>query len=109
MKVFHSLDFSSQKARIEKTPDTPYLVHLEDYESINDTIARSIRIGHKYRPENDMAEYAQYDEDFLSETQSIIDRTGQDEPSEADQGSADKQSEVSEPQTAEQVVDDLLL
>lgn len=48
MKIFKSLDFEVSKKRIE--PNTPgeYLVHLEDYESLNDLIRRSVRTSSKF-------------------------------------------------------------
>lgn len=43
MKIHKSMDFTHVMDRIEKTNSGPYLVHLEDYESLNDLIRRSVR------------------------------------------------------------------
>lgn len=43
MKVYHSLDFSSSKSRIEPNVAGEYIVHAEDYESINELVRRSVR------------------------------------------------------------------
>lgn len=69
MKVYKSLDFSSAPARIEPNDPGEYQVHLEDYESLNDLIRRSIRTRSKFVPET--SENASYD-DFLSGEQTDI-------------------------------------
>lgn len=50
MKIFKSLDFKSQRERIEPTKSGDYLVHLEDYESLNDLIRRSVRTKSVFTP-----------------------------------------------------------
>lgn len=62
MKIHKSLDFADNAERIEKNVVDEYSVHLEDYESINDLIARSRRTKTKFVPET--SENAVYD-DFL--------------------------------------------
>lgn len=64
MKVYKPLDFSTVSSRIEPTVVDPYSVHLEDYESLNDLIARSIRCKQKFVPETDKNAF--YD-DFLDD------------------------------------------
>lgn len=66
VKVYKSLDFSSAPVRIEPNDPGEYQVHLEDYESLNDLIRRSIRTRSKFAPET--SENAVYD-DFLDEVQ----------------------------------------
>lgn len=60
---YHSLDFASVKKRMqnEKFEVDPYAVELEDYENINDLIARSVRTKTKFVPDHD--ENAVYDSD----------------------------------------------
>lgn len=48
LKVYHSLDFSTAKKRVEVNKVDPYCIHLEDYEDINDLIERSIRTKTKF-------------------------------------------------------------
>lgn len=50
MKIFKSLDFKSQRERIEPSKSGEYLVHLEDYESLNDLIRRSVRTKSVFKP-----------------------------------------------------------
>lgn len=50
MKIFKSLDFKSQQARVEPNKSGDYLVHLEDYESLNDLIRRSVRTKSVFKP-----------------------------------------------------------
>lgn len=50
MKIFKSLDFESQRKRIEPNTSGDYLVHLEDYESLNDLICRSVRTKSVFKP-----------------------------------------------------------
>lgn len=50
MKIYRSLDFKSQRERIEPNTSGEYLVHLEDYESLNDLIRRSVRTKSVFKP-----------------------------------------------------------
>lgn len=50
MKIYKSLDFKSQRERIEPNKSGEYLVHLEDYESLNDLIRRSVRTKSVFKP-----------------------------------------------------------
>lgn len=61
MEIYKSLDFVSAGNRIEENTPGDYIVHLEDYESLNDLIARSIRTKTKFVPE--ASENAEYDDD----------------------------------------------
>lgn len=80
MKIFKSLDFKSQQERIEPNTAGEYLVHLEDYESLNDLIRRSVRTKSVFRPESDKnALYDDVLDEFDDEFQKIIDRNQQDE------------------------------
>lgn len=96
MKVFKSLDFKSQRERIEPNTAGDYLVHLEDYESLNDLIRRSIRTKSKFVPEK--RPDAEYDEviltDIEKEFQEIMDRNQQQQVKPEVTDPADEQSEV---------------
>lgn len=75
MKVYKSLDFESQKKRIEPNQSGDYLVHLEDYESLNDLIRRSIRTKSVFKPESsNNAVYDDVLDEFDKEYQKTIDQ-----------------------------------
>lgn len=75
MKIYKSLDFESQKERIEPNNPGDYLVHLEDYESLNDLIRRSIRTKSTFKPESSKdAVYDDVLDEFDKEYQKIIDQ-----------------------------------
>lgn len=92
MKIYRSLDFASMQKRIEPNEAGDYLVHLEDYESLNDLIRRSIRTKTKFVPER--SENAVYDDDLVEDnTPTDENRTDVDVLA-PDDGSADvKRSE----------------
>lgn len=93
MKIYMSLAFKDNADRIEKNVVDDYSVHLEDYESINDLIARSIRTRTKFTPETD--KNAVYD-DFLDEeywSNENIDRLPPDNNGETSSSSTGEQSE----------------
>lgn len=75
MKIYMSLAFEENKKRIEPNDPGDYEVHLEDYESINDLIARSIRTKTKFTPQRD--ENAVYDDvlvDVADEFEKLIEK-----------------------------------
>lgn len=78
MIIYRSLDFNRNSKRIEPNDPGTYQVHMEDYESINDLIRRSIRTKSRFVPQRD--ENALYDDvldevnEDLSETPENIDR-----------------------------------
>lgn len=75
MKVYKSLDFESQKKRIEPNEPGEYLVHLEDYESLNDLIRRSVRTKSPFKPESSKdAVYDDVLDEFDEEYQKLIDQ-----------------------------------
>lgn len=86
--IKHSMDFDAVK--IEENKVDPYCIHLEDYESINDLIERSI-ITHS-KPDFDHIDGAHYDSDddikALVEQDQYIDQSPKTEqaelPTEAD-------------------------
>lgn len=100
MDIYHSFDFKSAQKRIKKTSSGDYLVHLEDYENINDLIERSIRCKRKFVPEtNPEASYDDiFDEGSLEKLQEKIDRLEQEK---VDSEQSAGQTERSEGQTAE--------
>lgn len=67
IKCYFSLDFKATKSRIEPNKVDPYAVHLEDYENINDLIARSIRTKTTFTPDHNSN--AVYDTDSDIEQQ----------------------------------------
>lgn len=96
MEIYKSLDFSSQKKRIEKTKSGESLVHIEDYENINDLIRRAVRTKTKFVPESD--ENAVYDdlEEISAEIEKEIDRNQLQDNSSEQSSSTDERSEVKE-------------
>lgn len=94
MKIFHSLDFSSQKGRIEPTKSGDNLVHIEDFENINDLIRRSVRTKTPFVPEHDKnAVYDDLDK-IQEEIQIEIDRFEPTDVQTEQNRSKDEQSEV---------------
>lgn len=79
MKIYNSLDFKSQITRIEKNNPGKYLVHLEDYENLNDLIRRSIRTKSRFVPETSKnAVYDDYLDDVVEEFDNISKLTEQE-------------------------------
>lgn len=77
---YHSLDFASVKKRMknEEFKVDPYKVELEDYENINDLIARSVRTKTKFTPEHDESAIYDSDEDIAAQiTPDIYDQSFQ--------------------------------
>ena len=66
---YHSLDFASAKKRMqnEDFKVDPYKVELEDYENINDLIARSVRTKKTFVPEHDANAIYDSDEDIAEQ------------------------------------------
>lgn len=66
---YHSLDFASVKKRMqnEDFKVDPYKVELEDYENINDLIARSVRTKTKFVPEHDANAIYDSDDDIAAQ------------------------------------------
>ena len=62
LKVYSSLDFSTAPARIEPNVPGDYIVQDEDFEDINDLVARATRTRSKLPDmSSDMAEYDEKD------------------------------------------------
>lgn len=78
---YHSLDFASAKKRVylQNLPVDPYKVQLEDYENINDLIARSIRMKKPFKPETNSAALYESDEDIAKQLPEYIDQLPQPE------------------------------
>lgn len=94
MKVIKSLDFASQKKRIEKTVVDPYQVHAEDYENINDLVRRSVRCKERIKP--DTNPLAEYDEDLLTDATDEFNKLFEDQASLQPSDEAAQQSEAAE-------------
>lgn len=69
VKCYHSLDFASAKKRAFKdnNPIDEYQVQLEDYENINDLIARSIRTKKPFTPETNSSAIYETDEEIAQQ------------------------------------------
>lgn len=93
MKTYHSLDFESQKKRLEPNDPGEYLVELEDYESLNDLIERAIIKKEPFVPQN--VPGAEYDTD-----EDIADQLGypqtpdKDRPAEPDVEAEESESDA---------------
>lgn len=101
MKIYKSLDFNSQQERIEPNTAGEYLVHLEDYESLNDLIRRSIRTKSVFVPESD--KNAVYDDEIMDDIATEIDKTIIDQTPSADIETGENSSEVKQSGDEEQV------
>nr|CDL66000.1 unnamed protein product [uncultured bacterium] len=106
MKIYHPMDYSHSKDRIEPNNPGKYMVHAEDFENINDLIARSIITKTPFKPETDEDAYYDTDDDIAAELGVDI-PTKEDRPAEpavdAEQGSTKgERSEAKESQSSAQ-------
>lgn len=107
MKIYNSLDCESQKMRLEPSVAGDYLVHVEDFENVNDIISRAVRTrtepnyGSKYLTEYDDLDKYQVDiEDYINNPND----EGQFDLDKSAEGSNAERSKAQEPETDAQVV-----
>lgn len=82
MKVYHSLDFSKASARIEPNVAGEYIVQDEDFEDINDLVARAARSRSRLPDmSSDMVEYDDTDV-FVEDIKNDLSQNTAKEPSE---------------------------
>lgn len=86
MKIYHSLDFEANKKRVEKYSAGKYIVHAEDFESINDLVERALKTHTKIDLNDFKSDKVEYDEKdvFL---ENLKEETGQlDTPTASSEG-----------------------
>lgn len=70
-RFVHSMDFDMQalrlKAELAKRVNDEYIVHTEDYESINDMVRRCIITKTKFKPESNPLAMYDTDEDIAAQ------------------------------------------
>ena len=95
LTCYHSLDFASAKKRVflQNAPIDPYKVELEDYENINDLIARSVRTKKKFEPETNSAAVYETDEEIAQQLPEYVDQSPKPEIEAEQEAAAAEQSE----------------
>lgn len=95
LTCYHSLDFASAKKRVflQNAPIDPYKVELEDYENINDLIARCVRTKKPFKPETNSAAVYDTDEDIAQQLPEYKDQLAQPEIEPEKEQAAAEQSE----------------
>lgn len=96
---YHSLDFVSAKARLKDEPFVvdKYSVETEDYENINDLIARSVRTKTKFVPETDETAIYESDKDIASQILDNYNLSLKDDIETEQEESDGKQSDAKDP------------
>lgn len=106
VRCYHSLDFDSAKKRLKEDLNNwkngPYIVHVEDYESINDMVRRCVKTKTKFPIEqnNPLAHYDS-DEEIAQQLPEYIDRTAKPESVSEQEQAKDEQSEVEASSTSD--------
>lgn len=98
VRCYHSLDFDSAEKRLKEDLNNwengPYIVHVEDYESINDMVRRCVMTKTKLPIESNPLAYYETDEEIAQQLPEYIDQTATPESVSEQEQAKDEQSEV---------------
>lgn len=83
VRCYHSLDFDSAEKRLKEDlsnwKNGPYIVHVEDYESINDMVRRCVKTKTKLPTESNPLAHYDTDEDIVQQLPEYADQMAKSE------------------------------
>lgn len=105
IRCYHTFDFDSAEKRLKEDLDSwkngPYIVHIEDYESINDMVRRCVKTKMKLPIESNPLAYYESDEEISQQLPEYIDQTATLESVSEQEQAKDERSEVEASSTSD--------